>query len=72
MRGATKAEREHTVAAYWRESGGWRWELFGDMLPLSILLKLLGTVINISVEEKDNVGWLDTGKQALHGQVCLC
>lgn len=51
-------ERERTVESYWREEGGWRWELISATMPNFVLLKLARVVINPNIEEEDRFGWL--------------
>lgn len=56
MRLLTDEEWLLTVASYWRECGGWRWDLIGDNLPASTLLKLAETRLSPNLEEEDVVG----------------
>lgn len=55
----TNEERERTVASYWRDEEGWRWESFGDRLPTMTLLKIAGTRVNKNSSITDHAGWLE-------------
>src|SRR4051812_2920128 len=55
----TNEERERTVASYWRDVGGWRWESFGDRLSSTMLLKLARMTVNNNSLATDRVDWLD-------------
>lgn len=58
VRMVTEEERLFAVAGYWRESGGWKWDLIGGILPASVLVRLAGIGLSLITEEEDDAGWL--------------
>lgn len=57
-RALTEEEKGSCVADYWKRSVGWNWELVGDNLLASTILKLVMTIISRNAEEIDGGGWI--------------